>query len=325
MADFPAPFLASPRCTSRRNSVLRRTLGASLPSAVFITGVLFFALSVMGWAKEEIDFSNADVPLYEQITNRIKDKVAARLGEGRNPRDRFFIIPFAYENKGNKAKSSHSFMSVIRVFADGRQPKVTGGLKARAYKNREFVAFTISWLPHDYMERRHLCLFHGFGARLVPSWNKCQPVVGKDFDLADTLKLAVDAKLAVGMWGPYEITKAGFDLAVGRLKLLESGTIKYLADDRCSRKTLVAINCFHAMAGIHELFPDGGIFGSGFKMWGLNGTERVLLEYTTKASNKGLLLEPVDLKKDLHGFVYAPDQSGRGIYNPFHTASAYRK
>jgi hypothetical protein len=41
------------------------------------------------------------VPLYEQITNRIKAKVMARLGDEPNTRDRYFIIPFAYENKEN--------------------------------------------------------------------------------------------------------------------------------------------------------------------------------------------------------------------------------
>jgi hypothetical protein len=41
-------------------------------------------------------------------------------------------------------------------------------------------------------------------------------------------------------------------------------------------------------------------------MWGVNGTARVLIEYTAKASNKGLLLEPVDEKKDRFGFVMRP-------------------
>ena len=35
----------------------------------------------------------------EQIVNRIKAKVAARLGEGVNTQDRYFIVPFAYQNK----------------------------------------------------------------------------------------------------------------------------------------------------------------------------------------------------------------------------------
>jgi hypothetical protein len=74
------------------------------------------------------------VPLYEQIVNRIKAKISNRLGEGRNTRDRYFIIPFAYENDGNDPEFSHSFMSVIRVFADDKQPRLTAGLKRGATK-----------------------------------------------------------------------------------------------------------------------------------------------------------------------------------------------
>ena len=76
----------------------------------------------------------------------------------------------------------------------------------------------------------------------------------------------------------------------------------------------------------HDFFPNGGLFGTGFKMWGLNGTRRVLIEYTTRDKDKGLLLEPVDIKKDLIGFVYAPDRTDRGVYDPFeNAASAYHK
>lgn len=292
----------------------------------FITGILFLALSVMARAaRHEIDFSNYEMPLYEQIVDRIKNKVSVRLGEGRNARDRYFIIPFAYENKGNDPEFSHSFMTVIRVFADGRQPRLTSGLKARTFKNREFEAFTISWLPHDFLENPNLCVFDGFGGRLIASWNKCPVSPGKDFNLPDTIKLAVNAKVAVCMWGPYEITKAGFDLGVKRLRLLDAGSMKYRADDRGYRKKLVAINCFHAMAGLDKLYPNGGIFGTGFKMWGLNGTARVLIEYNARSKEKGLLLEPVDEKKDRIGFVYAANRKGTGIYNPFKTASAYRR
>ena len=54
-----------------------------------------------GLLKGDVDFSNYDVPLFEQIVNRIKAKVAARLGEGENTQDRYFIVPFAYQNKRN--------------------------------------------------------------------------------------------------------------------------------------------------------------------------------------------------------------------------------
>jgi hypothetical protein len=290
----------------------------------FRTFVFLLALPIVAQAGD-VDFSNYDVPLYTQITDHIKAKVSVRLGEGDNPRDRYFIIPFAYQDRGNHPEHSHSFLSVIRVFADNKQPKPTPGLKTRKYRTREFEAFTISWLPRDFMTNPHLCVFDGFGSRLIPQWNKCSVLPGRNVTLEETIRLAVDSKNAVAMWGPYEIKQAAFDLAVKRKQLLDRGTIKYRADDRLYRKDKVAISCFHAMAGLDELFPSGGIFGTGFLMWGFNGTARVLKEYTEKATNKHLLLEPVDIKKDRYGFVYAPTRNGDVPYNPLKNALAYQR
>jgi hypothetical protein len=294
----------------------------------FRTFVLLLGLPIVAQAgspQRDVDFSNYDVPLYTQIVDRIKAKVSARLGEGDSTRDRYFIIPFAYEDRGNHPEHSHSFISVIRVLADNKQSKLTPGLKTQKYKNREFEAFTISWLPHDFMSNPHLCVFDGAGSRLIPQKNNCPVSPGRNFTLAETINLAVDAKNAVAMWGPYEIAKPGFDLGVKRKQLLDGGTIKYRADDRLDRKNKVAINCFHAMAGLDELYPNGGLFGTGFNMWGFNGTARVLIEYTEKASNKHLLLEPVDVKKDRYGFVYAPTRNGDVPYDPVRNASAYQR
>lgn len=276
-------------------------------------------------AQAEVDFSNYDVPVYDQIVDRIKARVSARLGEAQSTRDRYFIIPFAYEDRGNHPEHSHSFISVIRVLADNKQPKLTPGLETRKYKTREFEAFTISWLPDDFMSNPHLCVFDGVGSRLIPANNKCPVSPGRNFTLEETIKLAVAQKNAVAMWGPYEIQQGGFDLAVQRKNLLDGGTIKYRADDRLYQKEKVAISCFHAMAGLDELFPKGGFLGTGLKMWGFNGTARVLIEYTKKARYKGLLLEPVDAKNDRSGFVYAPARNGLVPYNPVRNASAYRR
>jgi hypothetical protein len=294
----------------------------------FATCALLFSPCVpvqAGLLKRDVEFSNYDVPLFEQIVNRIKAKVAARLGESENRQDRYFIIPFAYQNRWNNPKFSHTFISVIRVLADGKQPSFTTGLRRGRYKNRNFEAFTISWLPHDFDTNPHLCVFDGVGSRVVPKWNKCPISVGRNFKLEETLKLAVNVKNAVGMWGPYEIKKEAFELGVKRKQLLDGGTIGYRADDRLTRKDRVAINCFHAIAGLEELYPNGGFLGTGFRMWGIDGTARVLIEYTKKVRNQGLLLEPVDIKKDLYGFVYAPKRNSRGLYNPFPNASAYHQ
>jgi hypothetical protein len=289
----------------------------------FRTLILLLALPIV--AQAEADFSNYDAPLYKQIVDRIKAKVSARLGEGSNASDRYFIIPFAYEDRGNHPEHSHSFISVIRVLADNKQPKLTPGLAKQKYQNREFEAFTISWLPQDFLTNPNLCVFDGPLSRTIPANNKCPISPGKNFALADTIKLAVEQKNAVAMWGPYEINQIGFDLGVKRKRLLDGGTIKYRADDRITRKEKVAISCFHAMAGLDELFPNGGLFGTGFKMWGFNGTARVLIEYTKKARYKGLLLEPVDVKGDRYGFVYAPTRNGAVPYDPLKNSSAYQR
>ena len=277
-----------------------------------------------GWLEADVDFSNYDVPLFQQIVNRIKAKVAARLGEGVNTQDRYFIVPFAFQKRWNNPQFSHSFISVIRVLADRKQPSFTSGLRRGRFKNRDFEAFTISWVPHDF-GTNPVCVFDGFGSRIFPTWNKCPIVVGRNFRLDETLKVALNDKASVCMWGPYEIRKEAFDLGVKRKLLLDGGTIKYKADDRLTRKDQVAINCFHAMSNLEELYPNGGFLGTGFKMWGINGTARVLIEYTKAVRNRGLLLEPVDIKKDLYGFVYAPERNSGGLYDPFPNASAYHQ
>ena len=277
--------------------------------------------------RRPVSFAHYDEPLYEQVTDRIKAKVMARVGTQWNDRDRYFIIPFAYQNAGHDPELSHSFISVIRVFADGKQPKRTAGLKERTYAGRQFEAFTISWMPADYAENPNLCVFEGFGALFIPVMNECPISRGKSFDLPTTLKFAVDKKVAVGMWGPYEIVEKGFELGVKRMELLNDGTIGYRADDRLYRfrKHGRAINCFHAMASLQIPFPDGGLFNTGLETWGLNGTRRVLREYTQAPGNKGTLLEPVDLEADLFGFVYAEGKSADDVYDPFINASAYHR
>jgi hypothetical protein len=278
-----------------------------------------------GLVERHVDFSSYDQPLYAQVVNRIKAKVLARLGEGINTRERYFIIPFAYQNRNNDPAFSHSFISVIRVFPDNKNVQLTPGLKTRSEANREFEAFTISWLPRDFATNTHLCVFDGPAARIIPEANDCPLSPGRNFNLAETLQLCSHDKLALAMWGPYEIAKPGFDLGVRRKNLLDGGTIKYKADDRLTRKDHIAINCFHAMAGLEELYPNGGLFGTGFKMWGFNGTARVLIEYSHRARYKGLLLEPVDEKNDRYGFVYATSRDGKIPYNPLRNASAYQQ
>ena len=73
------------------------------------------------------------------------------------------------------------------------------------------------------------------------------------------------------------------------------------------------------MAGLNELFPNGGLFGTGFKMLGLNGTARVLIEYTETANFKHVLLEPVDVKKTPTDLSTRPPEMRTGFIIPSET------
>src|SRR5260221_3098457 len=133
--------------------------------------VLFFSLCVSvgaGLLKADVDFSNYDTPLFQQIVNRIKAKVAARLGEGVNTQDRYFIVPFAFQKRRNNPQFSHSFISVIRVLVDGKQPSLTPGLTPGQFKNRDFEALTITCLRHAFGTNPP-CVFHGFVSCTYPT------------------------------------------------------------------------------------------------------------------------------------------------------------
>src|SRR5260370_37357101 len=128
----------------------------------------------------------------------------------------------------------------------------------------------MSWLADGFGSGPGGCVFEGVGRLGVRGWNQCPISPGRHFRLDQPLKLAVNDKNAVGMWGPYEMKKEAFDLAVKRKQLLDGGTIGYRADDRLYRKDRVAINCFHTMAGLEELDPNGGFRGNGFRRCGVN-------------------------------------------------------
>jgi hypothetical protein len=91
-----------------------------------------------GVLKADVDFSHYDVPLYEQIVNRMKAKAAPRVGEGKNTRDRYFIVPFAYQDRWHTPQRSHSFISVIHLLPEGKQLGPTSGFKRGKFKGRDF-------------------------------------------------------------------------------------------------------------------------------------------------------------------------------------------
>jgi len=72
-----------------------------------------------------------------------------------------------------------------------------------------------------------------------------------------------------------------------------------------------------------NFIPNGGFLGTGFRMWGINGTARVLIEYTKAVRDKGPAPRAGRYQERSLRIVYAPERNSRGLYDPFPNASAY--
>ena len=166
--------------------------------------------------------------------------------------------------------------------------------------------------------------------------NECRPEAGDNFTLRDTLAFALKPERSwqeqlmraefsriVGMWGPYEVDGAFYRKALERQVYLDSGKIKYAADDRLYRQDLVAVNCFYATSGLQKSFPRGGFLNTGLNMWGFNGTRHNLREYQSIAGKN--FKEPIDIENDAYAFVYSGQPNLNRVRHPFRSASAYHR
>mgnify|MGYP003694307851 CR=1 FL=1 len=83
-----------------------------------------------GLLKADVDFSNYDVPLFEQIVQPHQGQGCSALGRGREHTGPLFYCCLSLTNdRWNNPQFSHSFISVIRVLGDGKQPGLTSGLR----------------------------------------------------------------------------------------------------------------------------------------------------------------------------------------------------
>lgn len=173
----------------------------------------------------------------------------------------YYFYLFAYEGAKNKAKDSHTFASFVRVDPNKKQ-----------------YWSTISWLPRHFSETKEICIFQDLieAAKFEIGRNPCGPEEGFNYSLSETLQLAQETQKKVTAWGPYKIDKSFYNLGIERIRNLNSGTVKYLADDRKTRRNGTAINCMHAVSDIGGSFASkGGFLNIGYGIWGAKGSRHV--------------------------------------------------
>jgi hypothetical protein len=134
---------------------------------------------------------------------------------------------FGSQQVPNDPDYAHTFATFVRASWPGDTPcpGPPPCLEAR----------TISWLPRSLVIR---------------TW-ALEPECGHNFGLHETLRYALANGERVSLWGPYQICPELYALALKQIRLLESGTVLYKANDSWHRTDRVS-NCIHAVSATVE-------------------------------------------------------------------------
>jgi hypothetical protein len=137
----------------------------------------------------------------------------------------FYLLMFGSQTTPNDPNCAHTFATFVRISWPGNEPCPP--------PNPFLEAFTISWLP----------------ANLKIRVNALCPECGHNFELHQTLRYVLGNDERVSLWGPYRIDGELYRRALARKTELESGNIRYKADDT-ARDTDRVCNCIHAISGM---------------------------------------------------------------------------
>lgn len=165
--------------------------------------------------------------------------VTARAGEAH------YLLMFASQRVPNDPDYSHTFATFVRATWVGDCP-VSPTLEWH----------TISWLPANGIVRAAAT----------------EPEPGRNYGLDETLRLARSNDERISLWGPYPIQAELYCRARKRIAELETGRIRYKANDAGFNSDQVS-NCIHALSAV----VDGNRVRVGSPGWGEIASYIVLL------------------------------------------------
>jgi len=137
--------------------------------------------------------------------------------------ERYYVVFYGAQDGRNAPRHSHTWAVFLHVASED-----SAGENAR----QQAESFAISWLPANG------------DVRLL-----ARPELGRNFTHAESVAWAARVGVAVTYWGPFELTKQGYDLALQQKGRLESGGVLYKALDGRLRPG-EATNCIHAVTDI---------------------------------------------------------------------------
>jgi hypothetical protein len=159
-----------------------------------------------------------------------------------------YLLMFGSQRVPADPDYSHSFATFVRASWPGDEPCPVAPL---------LEAHTISWLPANGKVRTLALL----------------PECGRNYGLHETMRFCLDNDMRVSLWGAYRMEPELYRRAVNQVTLLNSGRVRYKANDMLYRSNEVS-NCIHAVSSISE----GYRLRVGSPGWGQTASYYVLLE-----------------------------------------------
>lgn len=167
---------------------------------------------------------------------------------GATAQESYYVMVFGSQRPViNQPAHTHSWATFVRVTCDPARPGAT-----------RIEPHTISWLA----------------ATLVIRPMALHPEPGVNLELHRTLQWAYDDCQRVSVWGPYQVDKCLFDRALIKQSALESGEVRYKANDVGYDSARVS-NCVHACADVAQ----GPRLRVGQPGWGQSASYFVTLTY----------------------------------------------
>lgn len=130
--------------------------------------------------------------------------------------ERYFLLMFAGQRLPRTPDHAHTFATFVK--------------RCEGPNGVQLEVRTISWLPASE-KIRTIAL---------------RPEPGRNFELHETIRFVQEHRERVSLWGPYEIRPELFEMAGRQIDQLNSGRIRYKANDSLYRSDN-ATNCIHAV------------------------------------------------------------------------------
>lgn len=135
----------------------------------------------------------------------------------------FYVLVYGSQRPGiSVPRYTHSWGTFVRVVGDPCHPETC-----------LVDAFTISWLPTNGEVRAYALL----------------PECGRNYGLEETFELMLSEGQRVSLWGPFQIQRSLYEEAVRQKAHLESGQVRYKAND-AGYPTERVSNCIHSISDL---------------------------------------------------------------------------